>query len=76
MLVLVWNSLCANKLSFVTAACASEKGVTQGNNRVYLATAGIMAGCVLLVSFGNHQSQTVTVTDLMSYYQRYVLTKP
>ncbi|KAK9838720.1 hypothetical protein WJX74_001984 [Apatococcus lobatus] len=42
----------------------------KGNQRVYLATAGIMAGCVLLVSFGNHQSQTVTVTDLMSYYQR------
>ena len=75
---LVFLPLKSNRLKFLYLAGArsSRSVIAQGNQRVYLATAGIMAGCVLLVSYGNHESQTVTVTDLVSYYQRCALSMP
>ena len=42
----------------------------QVTRRVLFATTCIVIGCVLLVSFGNHQSQTLTVSDMLSYYAR------
>jgi hypothetical protein len=42
----------------------------QVTKRVLTATLCIVIGCVLLVSFGNHESQTLTVADMLSFYAR------
>lgn len=41
----------------------------QSNMRVFLATALIVVGCVVLVAFGNHQSAALTVDQLLAYYR-------
>ena len=42
----------------------------QVTRRVLAATLCIVTGCGLLVHFGNHQSQTLTVSDMLEYYAR------
>ena len=42
----------------------------QVTKRVLTATLCIVVGCVLLVSFGNHDSQTLTVSDMLAFYAR------
>ncbi|KAK9824316.1 hypothetical protein WJX72_009403 [[Myrmecia] bisecta] len=41
----------------------------KASKRVLMATACIVGGCILLVSFGNHQSQTLTVEDMLHNYR-------
>lgn len=43
----------------------------QVTKQVLLATALIVAGCVILVSFGNHTSDVYTSAELQSYYRKY-----
>jgi drug/metabolite transporter (DMT)-like permease len=38
--------------------------------RVLCATALIIVGCILLVSFGNHQSELLTAAQLMNNYKK------
>ena len=42
----------------------------QATRRVCAATACIVLGCIILVTFGNHQSTTLTVQDMLQYYER------
>lgn len=42
----------------------------QVTNKVLAATACIVGGCSILVVFGNHTSDTLTVTDMIKYYDR------
>jgi hypothetical protein len=37
---------------------------------VLLATAAIVTGCVLLVSFGNHGSESYTTAQLLDFYAK------
>jgi drug/metabolite transporter (DMT)-like permease len=40
----------------------------RATKRVLVATALVVAGCVLLVVFGNHDSPVLTVDELLSFY--------
>lgn len=42
----------------------------QSNKRVVLATALIVCGCIVLVTFGNHHSKALTAQQLQEYYKR------
>ena len=42
----------------------------QSNKRVVLATALIVCGCIVLVTFGNHHSKALTAKQLQQYYRR------
>ena len=42
----------------------------QVTRQVLLATALIVAGCIILVSFGSHTSATYTSAELQSYYRK------
>lgn len=43
----------------------------QVTRQVLLATALIVGGCIILVSFGSHSSDTYTSAQLQSYYTRW-----
>lgn len=45
--------------------------VMQVTKQVLLATALIVTGCIILVSFGNHTSDVYTSAELQSYYRKY-----
>jgi hypothetical protein len=40
----------------------------QVTQRILVATALIVAGCIILVSFGNHTSETYTSQQLQAFY--------
>lgn len=42
----------------------------QASEQVLLATGIVAAGCVILVCFGNHQSQMLSVDDMLRLYRR------
>ena len=42
----------------------------QATQRVCAATGCIVLGCIILITFGNHQSTTLTVQDMLQYYER------
>ena len=42
----------------------------QATRRVCAATFCIVLGCIILVTYGNHQSVTLTVQDMLTYYER------
>lgn len=48
----------------------SQSITVQATNKVLAATACIVGGCLLLVIFGNHTSDTLTVKDMIEYYDR------
>ena len=45
--------------------------VSQATRRVCAATGCIVLGCVVLVTFGNHQSTMLTVQEMLGYYERW-----
>lgn len=44
--------------------------LVQATRRVCAATFCIVLGCIILVTYGNHQSVTLTVQDMLKYYER------
>ena len=44
--------------------------ILQATNKVLAATGCIVGGCLLLVVYGNHMSDTLTVADMIQYYDR------
>lgn len=43
--------------------------VLQATRHIFMATALVVAGCVLLVVFGNHSSKELTVQQLLDLYK-------
>ena len=58
-----------------SSACTQSRAshllaAVQATRRVCAATGCIVLGCIILVTFGNHQSTTLTVQDMLKYYER------
>ena len=51
---------------------ASCRCLAQVTKRVLGATAIVSTGCVLLVSFGNHESPTLSSHDMLELYKKWV----
>lgn len=50
----------------LTTACI----YLQAERRAIVATAMIVVGCIVLVVFGNHQSRSLTVEELLHYFRK------
>lgn len=51
-------------------AAAALAAAAQVTKRVVFATAVVCTGCVLLVSFGNHESPTLSTHDMLELYSK------
>ena len=64
------HTSCRTKRHLTPNSKKRRWGCLQATQRVCAATGCIVLGCIILITFGNHQSTTLTVQDMLQYYER------
>ena len=64
------SGACAATILPIGSQSIASCSLVQVTKRVLIATALIVAGCIILVSFGNHSSESFTSPELLGFYEK------